>query len=490
MNLGQLLAFAAKKYPEQVALIYQDQKVTYQELFYRASLFARTLKEKGVKPRDRVLLFFENSIEFYIGYYGIAQIGAVVTPLNTYLKERELAHIIADSRPALLVASTALLKKMEEDHIDAQVPLATEHDMDLASRVDGTVLQPVPALLQPDEMAALLYTSGTTGLPKGVMLSSKNILSNCIQFLSRLGFVHDERVFGVLPFFHSFAQCTCVWGAVLMGCAVIIVPRIERRYILEGLAHEPTLFVGVPALFGLLCLMKNVALGSVNYFASGGDAMPDKIRGAFEMIYGRKIAAGYGLTETSPVLTADLDDTTEPTESVGKPLLGVTIQIRDEQGAVLPDGSIGEIWITGDNVMMGYYNEPEKTAHIIIDGWLNTGDLGYIGPRGKLVVTGRLKDVIASKGFKIYPQEIENVILMYPNVVRAAVIGEEDESAGQIAVAYVQLRHAQQEAEAKIRELCERNLAAYKIPRKFIFVTHNLPMTGTGKIDKKELRKK
>lgn len=490
MNLGQLLAFAAKKYPDRVALIYHDQKVTYQELFYRASLFTRKLKENGVKPRDRVLLFFENSIEFYIGYYGIAQTGAVVAPLNIYLKERELTHIVADSQPAFLVASTILLKKMEEEHIDIKVPLLTEQDMDLASPIDIAVLQPVPALLQPNEMALLLYTSGTTGLPKGVMLSSKNALINCIQYLSRLGFVEDERVFGVLPFFHSFAQSTCVWGTLLMGCAVIIVPRIERRYILEGLMHGPTIFLGVPALFGLMCLMKNADLASVNYFASGGDAMPDKIRGTFEMIYGRKIAAGYGLTETSPVLTADLDDTTEPTENVGKPLIGVTVQIRDEKGGVLPDGLIGEIWVAGDNVMLGYYNEPEKTAQTIINGWLDTGDLGYIGPQGKLVITGRLKDVIANKGFKIYPQEIENVILMYPNVVRAAVIGEVDESVGEIAVAYVQLRHAEQEAEQKVRELCERNLAAYKVPRKFIFVTHNLPMTGTGKVDKKELRKK
>lgn len=489
INLGQLLEYATKKYPDKVALIYQQQKMTYKELFFRTSLFAQKLRETGIKPRDRVLLFFENSIEFYIGYYAIVQIGAIVAPLNTFLKERELTHIITDAQPALLIASTHLLHKMQEDHIDAKVPVLTEADMDLVSAYDASKIEPVIAHLDQNEMAALLYTSGTTGLPKGVMLSSKNILTNCIQAVSRLGFVQDERVFGVLPFFHSFAQFTCVWAVFLMGCTVIIVPKIERRSIMEGLTHNPTVFTGVPALFGLMCLLKDADLDSVKYFISGGDALPDKIRGAFEMIYQRKIGAGYGLSETSPVLTADLEDYAEPTNNVGSPLIGVKIAIRDEKGTDLSDGQIGQIWVQGDNVMLGYYNEPAKTQQVIKDGWFDTGDLGYIGAYGKLVITGRLKDVIASKGFKIYPQEIENVILMHPAAVRAAVIGVMDPNVGEVAVAYVQLRGAEPDAEQKIRELCERNLAAYKVPKKFVCVTHNLPLTGTGKVDKKVLKK-
>ena len=489
LNLGQLLWFAYQKFPDNIALISQQQSVSYKELFYRASLFAQKLKDKGIKPRDRVLLFFENSVEFYIGYYAIAQLGAVVAPLNTFLKERELEHILNDAQPSLLVASTVLLKKLVEEHIDAKVAVLTEQDMDLTSTIDETICKPIPALLESQEMAALLYTSGTTGLPKGVMLSSKNILTNCIQTIARLGFVKEERVFGVLPFFHSFAQITCVWAPLVMGCSIIIVPKIERRHIVEGLTHKPTIFLGVPALFGLMCLMKNAHVDSVNYFASGGDAMPDKIRAGFELIYRRKIAAGYGLSETSPVLTADLEDITESTMNVGKPLIGVDIAIRDEQGADLPDGQIGEIWAKGDNVMLGYYNEPAKTAEVIKNGWLDTGDLGYISSRGKLIITGRLKDVIAHKGFKIYPQEIENVILMHPNVIRVGVIGEIDESVGEIPVAYVQIKEQEAGIEQRLRELCERNLAAYKVPRKFVCVTHNLPLTGTGKVDKKVLRK-
>ena len=488
INLGQLLEYAAKRFPENVALIWQDTQVTYAQLFYWASVFAQKIQAKGIKPHDRVLLFFENSIEFFVGYYAIVQCGAVVAPLNTFLKERELAHIIADAQPALMVASTQLLQKLQEDHIDAQVPVLTQEDMDMHWPATRKELPPVPAYLLCDDMAALLYTSGTTGLPKGVMLSSKNILINCIQTIARLGIVKDERVLGVLPFFHSFAQFACVWAPFLMGCTVIIVPKIERRHILEGLSHQPTVFLGVPALFGLLCLMKNAPLESVNYLASGGDAMPDKIRAGFELIYGRKIGAGYGLSETSPVLAADLEDVTEPTNNVGRPLIGVNIEIRDSQGQEVPQGRIGEIWAQGDNVMLGYYNESQKTQEVLHEGWLNTGDLGYIASHGKLIITGRSKDIIVNKGFKIYPQEIENVILLHPDVIRVGVIGQEDEASGQIAVAYVQVKELTPGIEDDLRQLCERDLAAYKVPRKFICTTQNLPTTGTGKIDKKVLK--
>jgi len=201
LNLGQLLWYAAQKFPDKLALICQDQTVTYKELFFRASLFSKKLKSQGIKPRDRVLLFFENSIEFYIGYYAIVQLGAVVAPLNIFLKERELEHIINDAQPTLLVASTVLIKKLVEDHIDAKVPVLTQEDMDLASAVDLKMVDGVQAHLLPDQMAALLYTSGTTGLPKGVMLSSKNILTNCMQTIARLGLVSDERVFGGIAAF-------------------------------------------------------------------------------------------------------------------------------------------------------------------------------------------------------------------------------------------------------------------------------------------------
>ena len=338
-------------------------------------------------------------------------------------------------------------------------------------------------------MAALLYTSGTTGLPKGVMLSSRNIFVNVIQGIAPLSFTTQERALGVLPLFHSFAQTTCVWGSTLLGCSVIVVPKIERRHIQEGLQLKPTVILGVPALFGLLCLMRNASFGSVKYFISGGDALPDRIRAAFALIYNRKLCSGYGLSETSPALTADMDDESAPTNTVGRPLVGVLLSIRDEKNNEVSQGEIGLIWASGEQIMLGYYNAPEKTAQVVVDGWFNTGDLGYIDEYGKLVITGREKDIIVNKGFKIYPQEIENIISSHPLVIRVGVLGVEDEAAGQVPVAYVQIRQAQEGIEKQLRELCVHNLASYKVPRHFICTTDNLPTTATGKVDKKRLGK-
>jgi len=266
-----------------------------------------------------------------------------------------------------------------------------------------------------------------------------------------------------------------------------LVPKIERRYILEGLEHKPTIFLGVPALYGLLCLMKTAPLDSVRLFVSGGDALPDKIRSAFGLIYRRKLVNGYGLTETTPVISANLDDETVPASNVGAPLIGIECAIRDEQAVDLPQGSIGVLWVKGDNIMLGYYNTPDATAKVLKGGWFNTGDLAYIDSKGRIVITGREKDLIIHKGFNIYPQEIENIILLHPNVIRAAVVGVHDGD-GEVPVAFVQLRAADSSAEKDLKKLCTQHLATYKIPRQFYCDTKDLPATATGKIDKKALR--
>ena len=489
MALGQLLYTATHKYANNTALSWRDRSMTYHELYSRVQHFAQKISQHGIQPGDRVLLFFENSFEFYIGYHAIAQLGAVVAPLNTFLRERELAHIIDDCKAKMLIASKELLSRLKEDHITNLPVVLTEDDMMLHESIPLAHIVKPPAHLQPDEMAALLYTSGTTGLPKGVMLSSRNIFVNVVQGIAPLGLTSQERALGVLPLFHSFAQTTCVWGSMLLGCSVIVVPKIERRHIQEGLQLEPTVILGVPALFGLLCLMRNASFGSVKYFISGGDALPDRIRAAFELIYNRKLCSGYGLSETSPALTADMDDESAPTNTVGKPLVGVLLSIRDEKNSEVSQGEIGLIWASGEQIMLGYYNAPEKTAQVIVDGWFNTGDLGYIDEYGKLVITGREKDIIVNKGFKIYPQEIENIISSHPLVIRVGVIGVEDEAAGQVPVAYVQIRQMQDGIEKQLRELCVHNLASYKVPRHFICTTDNLPTTATGKVDKKRLGK-
>ncbi len=484
---GRMLQHASREFGDAISLIYREQKITFSQLYQRASFFAQVLKKHGVQKGDRVVMCLENSPEFYVAYFAIWQCGAVVVPVNTFLREMELAHIVDDAKPKVIVTSTNRTQLFG----DKNKTILTEQDM-LAKKEQPENNEHTD--LDNDEMCALLYTSGTTGVPKGVMLSSRAIVTNVIQSVAGLHLENGqkERVFGVLPLFHVFAQNTCVWAPMLTGASVIVVPKVDRRLIMHGLQHKPTFFLGVPALYGVLCLLKKAPLDSVKYFVSGGDALPDKIRAAFALLYRRKICSGYGLTETAPVISFDLDDETAPTGIVGSPLVGISCRILDDAGNELPQGEIGQLWLTGPNIMLGYYNEPTLTQEVLKDGWLNTGDLAYINRKGKIVITGRIKDLIIHKGLNIYPQEIENIILSHHNVIRVGIVGKKDPDVGEVAVAFVQLRKPERESDIEntLKKLCMRFLAPYKVPKIFICGTDELPVTATGKVDKKVLRKK
>jgi long-chain acyl-CoA synthetase len=319
------------------------------------------------------------------------------------------------------------------------------------------------------------------------MLSSDNIVINAIQGIARFEIGPQERVFCALPLFHSLPQNICMWSAMIVGATAIIVEKIERRTLLKGIAQKPTMVVAVPALYGLFCMLKTIRFGNVKYFLSGGDALSDKIRGLFELIYGRKLCNGYGLTEASPFIAIDVDDYTQPTNTIGKPFVGIEVSIRDEHGEELRKGSIGTLWIRGPNIMLGYYKAPEATRAIIKNGWLNTGDLAYLTSTGKIVLAGRERDLISNKGLKIYPQEVENILLTHPQVLQAAVIGIRDSENEEIPVAFI----ASKEQDTltlieQLRALCSRSLASYKIPRQY-YIRRELPVTTTGKVNKKLL---
>jgi long-chain acyl-CoA synthetase len=273
----------------------------------------------------------------------------------------------------------------------------------------------------------------------------------------------------------------------MTGACTIIVKKIDRKLILEGLKKRPTIFLGFPALYGLLCLLKTAPLDSIRLFVSGADMLPDKIRSAFSIVYGRKICAGYGLTEASPVVALNYHNHSAPTDFVGDALIGIECDVRDEEEKTVGVNQVGTLWIKGDNIMMGYYNCSESTSKILKDGWLNTGDFATKDAQGKLAIKGRNKDLIIHKGFNIYPQEIENILLSHPMVMRAAVIGKEEPLSGQIPVAFVSLKAQVSGIEESLKELCASNLAQYKIPRKFVCMDE-LPMNSTGKVDKKQLQ--
>ena len=496
MFVGDLLRRTTERTPLKSALIDENQSISYIQFYSRVVSFANLLLKKGVVPRDNVLLYCENSIDFYVAYFAVWQIRACVVPVNTFLHEKELAEIIQDADPKVIVTKgleAKLNKIVEENHMEALPTVLNEESFLFRDSVAATVEEIDGGLvgdpLDSDELCLLLYTSGTTGVPKGVMLSSRNIMANFLQSASRLrGFAKGkERVLSVLPLFHVFAQNTCMWFPVFTGSSIIVVPRIERKHILAGLKRKPSVFFGFPALYGLLCLMKNAPLESIKLFISGADAMPDKIRAAFSMLYGRKICAGYGLTEASPVVAINHIDGECPSNYVGAPLYGIECEIRDESGQSVGFDKVGTLWIRGDNIMLGYYKSKDATDLILKDGWLNTGDLSTMDSMGNLIVQGRSKDLIIRNGINIYPQEVENVLMRHPEVFKVAVIGRDEAVSGQVPIAFVAVRSPEKGFEAKLRFLCASNLASYKIPRKFICM-EDLPMNSTGKIDKKRLR--
>ncbi|MFH0898581.1 MAG: AMP-binding protein, partial [bacterium] len=450
---GDLLIAAYKKYPHHVALECQDSKISYRELLFRASLLSKTFIRYGITKNDRIVVHLENSIEFYIAYFATWLCGSVAIPLNTFLHEKELAYIIDDANPKLIFSTednqTKLAELVNQALIQTLPTILTKQEIDWQTPVPETIDCSFFQRLGYEEACLFLYTSGTSGKPKGVMLSSRNIATNTIQAFARFkkfGLGTDERFFCVLPLFHVFAQNTCIWLPTMTGGTVIIVPKIDRKLIFEGLTKKPTLFLGFPALYGLLCLMKTAPLDTIKFFISGADMLPDKIRSAFAKIYGRKICSGYGLTEASPVVAVNMDNNECATNVVGDPLVGITCDIRDDQGHSLPALSIGTLWIKGDNVMMGYYNAPEMTSAVLQDGWLCTGDLASRDSHGIIAITGRSKDLIIHKGFNIYPQEVENVLLTHPAIFKAAVVGRDDATSGQVPVAFVAIKPGNDEA--------------------------------------------
>jgi long-chain acyl-CoA synthetase len=483
---GMLLQRAAERFGQNTALICQREKITYAALYQWACNITHLLTQRGSKAGDRVCLLFENSIQFYVAYYGIWQTGAVVVPLNTFLHETELTHILTDAKPSALIVSAIWQEKLKKIN-SALPPLISEEEINRL-RTQAAAKITIPSV-DADELAALLYTSGTTGVPKGVMLSSRNILTNVVQAMSRIDVSTNDSIFAALPLFHSFAQLCCVWGSFFLGGTAIVVPKIERKLLLQGLQYKPTIMMGVPALYGLFCLMKNAPFPAVRYFVTGGDAMPDKIRSSFEIIYRRRICNGFGLTETSPLVAANLDDELLPANTVGRPSIGMECQIRTENGDAVDARVDGVLWVKGDNVMLGYYNAPEQTAQVLQDGWFNTGDRAYFDDEGRLVITGREKDLIIHKGFNIYPQEIENILSMHPAVMRVGVVGKEDVDVGQVPVAFVSLREKGSETiEVELMKLCKQHLASYKIPKQII-ILEEMPVTSLSKVDKKRLRK-
>ncbi len=493
LNLGTVLQASAADRPAKVAIRLNERALSYGDLDRAARGVAASLRGRGLEPGTTVAVMVPNVPEFTIAYFGILYAGCAVVPLNVLLAAPEVAYHIRDAKAQLLIAHPLFRAPAEKGAAEAGVPVVWS-DGDGPDSVAGlAAADPVSALhpTAPDDTAVILYTSGTTGKPKGAELTHANLLLNCSVVVPRLVPVGpDDVALATLPLFHSFGQ-TCIQNATLsMGGSFTLLPRFGPEEAAAIVARDRvTLFAGVPTMyFALLHHAGRVDFSSVKYCLSGGAPMPAPVMRAFEEKFGVEILEGYGLSETSPVASFNMLGRPRKPGSIGYPVWGVELQIQDADGRPVADGERGEICIRGHNIMKGYLGRPEATAETMRGGWFHSGDVGIRDPDGSLRIVDRVKDMILRGGFNVYPREVEEVLYGHPAVAEAAVIGVDHASHGEEVKAVVALKAGQSATSEELIAFCRERLAAYKYPRVVEFVDA-LPKGPTGKILKRELKK-
>lgn len=510
LNLGTILETSTRYFPDEPALIHDDRRLSYRETRQWVTSLARHLEELGIEPGHKVCLYMPNRRGFTIAYFAILYAGAVVVPVSTLSVAREITYALEDSESVALVAWKDFAGPAREAFEAAEgchhLLLLDEAETQPVALVDGPTLEPSPdeaagpVPTRPDDTAVILYTSGTTGQPKGAELTHFNLYSNAQVSCEKIFWVPGETGQGIgpgdvclaaLPLFHSYCQ-TCIQNtAILGGAAISYMERFEPVRALELLERDRvTFFAGVPTMYFTLLEVpdrEKYDLSHLKYCSSGGAAMPVEVMRRFDEAYGVSILEGYGLSETSPVATFNVLFRPKKAGSIGLPIYGVSVKVFDENDRELPPGEVGEVVIQGPNVMKGYYNRPAATAEACRNGWFHTGDMGRMDEDGYFYIVDRKKDLIIRGGFNVYPREVEEVLYGHPAIAEVAVIGVPSDEYGEEVQACVALKEGQSlEAEALIDYARER-LGAHKYPRRVEFFPQ-LPKGPTGKILKKALR--
>lgn len=513
-NLAGLLTDTARRHPDRTAIVLGDTRLTYAQVDQFANMCANLLVARGIGPGDKVALSCPNLPYFSIVYYGILKAGATVVPLNILLKGREVAYHLADSgaKAYFCFEGTPELPIGQAGHEGFTATDGCEEffvitaDLGAASPIEGTETMAqamgaygaefTDAEVADDATAVVLYTSGTTGQPKGAELTHDNMRSNALVGKELFGADGDrpDSVMCVLPLFHSFGQTVCQNMPFAFGGTVVMLPRFDAEAALQLFARERiTFFAGVPTMYwGLLGALDDAGVDvhaiaeQLRVAVAGGSALPVEVHREFERRFGVVILEGYGLSETSPVASFSIFGEAARPGSIGVPIPGVEMKlIKDDWSQVAP-GEVGEIAIKGPNVMKGYLGRPDATAEAIRDGWFRSGDLARTDDDGWYYIVDRSKDMIIRGGFNVYPREIEEVLLTHPAVSLVAVIGVPNDSHGEEIKAVVIPAAGSTTTEAELVAWAKEQLAAYKYPRIVEFV-ESIPMTATGKILKREL---
>jgi long-chain acyl-CoA synthetase len=513
LNLSIILDDSARRYPGKPAFIFMDAVLSYAQVNEAANRVANGLKSKGILPGDKVALSCLNIPQFPVIYYGIMKAGAIVVPFSVLLKKDEIEYHLSDSdaKAYCCFTGTPDLPMGEMGYAAFNAVAGCEHffmimpDAAMPSSVNGTETlgtlvegqSPVFEMHQSnaDDTCVIIYTSGTTGRPKGAELTHANLMFNALFFCDLVDSQPTDVGLIVLPLFHIFGMTAMMNAGVYKGCTNILLTRFDAATVFEMMdKHKVTIFAGVPTMYwGLLhyndpkfdydAIAKNL-----KYCISGGASLPVKVIEDFENRFHVAIAEGYGMSEGSPAVTFNQMSVGRKPGSVGTPIWGVEVKLVDSYGYEVPVGEKGELLYRGHNVMKGYYKKPAETEKALKNGWLYSGDIAVKDEDGFYFIVDRTKDMINRGGCKVYPREIEEVMIKHEAVSLVAVIGIPHEELGEEVKAYVVLKEGKQVSDTDLIKWTKERIAAYKYPRHIEFLTA-LPMSATGKILKKELRK-
>ncbi|MDI3317598.1 MAG: AMP-binding protein [Bacillota bacterium] len=500
----------ARERGEKVFLIYHDEPITFHQYDELTDRLAYLLAEQGVRPGDHVAIAMGNSPEILVSLGAVAKRGAVATPLNPSLTERELRFLLEDVEAKLLLAHRPVGERVLDEHRrrpfralekvivwDRDREGAPEGALD-AHRAMRRPLPPTPLpSLSDDDVMMILYTSGTTGTPKGAMLTHGAMLGVVRVLAQVLGMSSEETVVNTLPYFHVFAISVEFLQFLYLGGTIVVRDQFHPRGVAEDIArYRATFMDGVPSMYILLNQLlhsesgEHLDLSSLRVGVVGAAPVPVEVQRAFEEKTGIVVVEGYGQTEVSPIASLQPPDPEKRRYgSCGQPLPGTEVKIVGPDGRELPPGEPGELWVRGFNVMRGYWNRPEESRQVLDpDGWLHTGDVLRQDSDGYLYMVDRLKDMIIYSGYNIYPKEVETVLYHHPAVAEAIVVGSSHPTKGEVPIAFVRLKEGVEAAPEELLELCRKELVPYKVPRQVILV-EDFPRTPQGKPIREELKK-
>ncbi|HNX82115.1 MAG TPA: long-chain fatty acid--CoA ligase [Candidatus Omnitrophota bacterium] len=504
-NLPELLQKSSQRYSRRTAIIFGQKVIDYKTLDETTSAIAAGLRKQGIKKGDRIALYLDNCPEFIISYYAILKAQATLVPINFMYKIEEAKYIIEDSKSVCIITSRLNLDAAQEISVRSdclkQIITVTKvaDDIPDLGRLAKTEAHPCDyRAIDSHDPAVIMYTSGTTGHPKGAILTHHNLVANAIDSKNAVKITSTDTFICVLPLFHAFAATVCMNLPLAIGAKIVVMKTLKpfKRVIRAIRKNNVSIFVGIPSIFSILKNMKFPTImhtpliflfNPVRICISGAASLPKETFSEFEKKFRIPLIEGYGLTEASPVVTFNPLHGIRKPGSIGLPLAKhIRLKVVDDSGKILPPEQIGELLIQGPSVMSGYLNQPEATKETLKNGWLYTGDMAKIDADGYVYIVGRKKEMINVRGLNVYPREIEETLYRNPKIKECAIIGIEDPHRGEVPKGFIVLKEGEHATEQEILHYLHQRIATYKIPKRIEFRPF-LPKNATGKILKRAL---